>query len=74
MAYEKKELPDLADEDYMPSGKYSKNGTEGETKMINVPAKHLLYIYENSMCNQRVAKYIASNLDVILDQIKKESK
>lgn len=72
MPYEQKPISDLTDNDFMPSGKYSKAGSEGATKMIDVPAKYLLYVYENNMCNARVAKYIKDNLEVIKEQIKKE--
>lgn len=66
MAREIKPLPDLTDSDLMPTGKH-----KGE-KMEDIPAKYLLYIYENDMCNARVRKYIEDNLDVIKQQIKME--
>lgn len=72
MPYENKKIPDLTDTDMMPSGKYSKTGSEGATRMIDVPAKYLLYVYENNMCSARVRKYIENNLDAIKSQSKKE--
>lgn len=68
MSYESKPVKDLENNDLMPSGKY-----QGE-KMIDVPAKYLLYVFENNMCTVRVKDYIRKNLDVIKDQIKKEEK
>jgi uncharacterized protein (DUF3820 family) len=66
MAREYKPLPDLTDDDLMPSGKH-----KGE-KMQNVPASYLLYVYDSNMVNYRVRKYIEDNLDVIKQQAKKE--
>lgn len=55
----------LKDDDLMPMGKH-----KGD-KMQDVPAKYLLYIYENNMCsNERVKEYIESNLNVIKQQAK----
>ena len=65
MGREVKVIP-LEDDDEMPSGKH-----KGE-KMINVPAKYLLYVYENDMCSLRVKDYIERNLDVITQQAKTE--
>lgn len=55
----------LKDSDLMPMGKH-----KGD-KMIDVPAKYLIYIYENKMCtNQRVIDYIESNMEVLKQQAK----
>jgi uncharacterized protein (DUF3820 family) len=54
----------LGDDDSMPSGRYK------GTLMKDVPAKYLMYIYENDMCSDRVKEYIESNLDVIKQQVK----
>lgn len=56
----------LTDESPMPSGKHK------GMKMIDVPAAYLLYVYENKMCGERVAKYVEDNLDVIKEQIKQD--
>ena len=64
MARELKPLEPLKDSDEMPSGKHK------GMKMEDVPAKHLLYIYENEMCSERVKQYIIDNLDVIQQQAK----
>jgi len=66
MPYENKPIKPLEDSDLMPSGKY-----KGD-KMIDIPAKYLLYVYENNMCSNRVRDYIKENLNVIRDQAKKE--
>jgi hypothetical protein len=74
MAREIKDLPPLTDKDIIPSGKYKKGGLEGgETgvKMEDVPAKYLIYIYDNFMCDDRVRAYIDSNIDVIREQAKR---
>ncbi len=73
MAREYKQVPDLTDDDIIPSGKYAKGGAEGGTngtKMRDVPARYLLYIYDNDMCNARVRKYIEDNLDVLRQEAK----
>lgn len=59
-------LPDLTDENLMPTGKH-----KGD-KMIDVPAQYLLYVYENDMVGERVKKYIKSNLSVIKEQAKQK--
>lgn len=73
MAREFKPIPDLTDNDIIPSGKYAKGGLEGGangTKMIDVPAKYLMYVYDNNMCNARIRKYVEDNLDVLRQQAK----
>lgn len=58
----------LKDSDLMPIGKYK------GWVMEKVPAKYLLYMYENySDLNERVKEYIKSNLEVIKQQAKAES-
>lgn len=49
----------LTDESLMPWGKYK------GYQMINVPAKYLLYMYENNKCYGSVKDYIEDNLDFI---------
>lgn len=67
MPREFKQPEPLKDDDLMPSGKHK------GTKMQDVPAKHLLYIYENGYnINERVKQYIEANLDVIKQQAKSE--
>lgn len=56
----------LQDFDLMPSGKHK------GLKMEDVPAKYLLYIYENEMCSPKIKEYIESNLDIIKMQAKNE--
>ena len=64
--FKPKEVKALTDSDLMPSGKHM-----GE-KMEDVPAKYLMYIYDNNMCKPEVSLYIKENLDVILKQAKEE--
>lgn len=66
MPREFKQPEPLGDDDKMPSGKYK------DTLMKDVPAKYLLYIYENDMCSERVKEYITNNLDIIRLQAKSE--
>lgn len=62
--FKPKEIVALTDNDLMPSGKHQ------GIRMEDVPAKYLMYIYDNNMCNQLVKNYINDNLDVILEQAK----
>lgn len=66
MPREIKQLPPLGDEDKMPFGKH-----KGE-KLVNIPGKYLLYIYESGISdsNERVKAYIKENLEVIKQQAK----
>lgn len=57
----------LTDESLMPWGQY-----EGE-KMANVPAKYLLWLYENDKCDKAVKDYIEDNLDVLKEELKREN-
>lgn len=68
MPYESRKPAPLQDDSLMPSGKYK------DDKMIDVPAKYLLYVYENKMCSVLVEDYVIRNLDVIKDQAEKEDK
>lgn len=49
----------LTDNSLMPEGKYK------GTAMVNVPASHLLWVYENRQCSPEVRAYVEANLDVI---------
>lgn len=66
MAYEQKKLEPLTDSSLMPTGKH-----KGD-KMIDVPATYLMYIYDNDMCSLLVQHYIEENMEVILEQAKKD--
>ena len=57
----------LTDESLMPLGKY-----KGE-KMANVPASYLIWLYDENKCNRNVREYIDDNLDVIQEEIKRNS-
>lgn len=58
----------LNDNSEMPFGKYK------GTKMANVPADYLMYLYENGDLNGRsgrkVYRYIHNNLDAIKQELK----
>lgn len=58
----------LNDDSIMPWGKFK------GTKMGNVPAEYLLWLYENDKCDGPVKEYIEDNLDVIKIEIKRNSK
>lgn len=56
----------LTDESLMPWGQY-----EGE-KMANVPARYLMYLYDNNKCDKQVKDYIVDNMDVLKVEIERE--
>lgn len=57
----------LDDDSIMPWGKFK------GTKMGNVPAEYLLWLYENDKCDEPVREYIEDNLDVIRIEIKRNN-
>ena len=67
MAYEKKQLPDLTDNDSMPG-----SGKHAGTPMINVPADYLVYIYDNNMAGAQVRKYFEDNEAIIRKEAAKQ--
>lgn len=52
-------LYEVNDNTVMPFGKF-----KGE-KMANVPAKYLLWIYEQYWCVGAIKKYIKENLEIL---------
>lgn len=58
----------LNDDSIMPWGKYK------GTKLGNVPAEYLMWLYENDKCDKAVKEYIEDNLDVIQIEIKRNKK
>ncbi|MDR1223260.1 MAG: DUF3820 family protein [Tannerella sp.] len=54
----------LTDSSLMPFGRY-----KGE-KMANVPARYLMWLYDNKKCNDDVKGYIEDNMDVLKAEIK----
>ncbi|MCC8153253.1 MAG: DUF3820 family protein [Tannerellaceae bacterium] len=54
----------LNDRTPMPYGKYK------GTKMANVPASYLLWLYDNKKANIYIQEYIEDNWDVSQDEIK----
>lgn len=64
-----KDIQELTDDSLMPWGKYK------GTKMANVPAEYLLYIYRVTYNNTPheqypVSMYIHNNIDVLKSEIK----
>jgi uncharacterized protein (DUF3820 family) len=41
-------------------------GSHKGTKMTNVPAQYLLWLYENNKCSGEVKAYIIDNLDILI--------
>lgn len=56
----------LTDESQMPFGIHT-----GE-KLANVPAKYLMYLYDNNKLTDEVRAYIIDNLDVLKEEIKRQ--
>lgn len=38
-------------------------------KMANIPAKHLLFLYDNKKCSAKVKEYIEDNLKDLRDEV-----
>ena len=55
----------LTDNTPMPFGKYK------DVAMANVPANYLIWLYDNSKCNNEVLEYIIDNMEVLKNEIKK---
>ena len=49
----------------MPLGVYK------DCKMVNVPAKHLLDMYEKEDCSYQIRTYVQNNIDVLQMQAKR---
>jgi uncharacterized protein (DUF3820 family) len=58
----------LTDESPMPFGKYK------GTKLANVPASYLIWLYYNGLNPGSLKDYITDNLDVLKDEINKQAK
>lgn len=56
----------LTDKSEMPYGIH-----KGKT-MANVPAKYLIWLYDNQKCNGQVKAYIEDNIEVLREEIKRE--
>lgn len=54
----------LTDNDLMPWGIHQ------GTKMANVPADYLLYLYREGKCDRPVKEYIIDNLDALKAEVK----
>jgi len=53
----------MDDSSLMPFGKYK------GTKLANVPADYLIWLYDNGKCLGEIGKYIADNMDVLKSEI-----
>ncbi len=58
----------LSDESIMPN--WSK--AHGGKKMVNVPAKYLIWVYENNRCTPDVKDYVERNMDALQLDIKQQ--
>jgi len=56
----------LTDESPMPWGIHK------GTRMANVPASYLIYVYENEKCDYAVSKYILDNWDFLKMEAKEK--
>ena len=56
----------IEDTDIMPFGEH-----KGK-KMANVPAKYLIWLYEQSWLDKRYKDYIKDNMDVLMDELKNQ--
>ena len=54
----------LTDESLMPFGIHK------DTKMANVPASYLMWLWNNHKCSGDVQIYISQNLEVLQSEIK----
>jgi len=60
--------PVLTDESLMPYGQHK------DKRMIDVPAKDLLWLYDNNRCSKSVLAYVIDNWDVLCKQAKRAPK
>ncbi len=58
----------LKDSSLMPTGKYA------GIKMANVPASHLIWIYENNRATISVRTYVKENLELLTIEASYEDK
>lgn len=58
----------LDDSSLMPFGKYK------GTKLANVPASYMLFIYENYQLHENLKEYIKKNKDVLLAEVKRAAR
>lgn len=56
----------MTDDSLMPYGKY-----KGK-KMANVPARYLMWLYDNNKCSDAVLKYIIKNMQEIKEELNDE--
>jgi hypothetical protein len=58
-------IPELTDQSLMPIGEH-----KGK-KLANVPARYLLYIFENFTLHDNLKAYIRKNKDVLEAEVKR---
>lgn len=58
----------LDDTSLMPFGKYK------GTKLANVPASYLLFIYDNYQLHENLKEYIKKNKDVLQAEVKRAAR
>ena len=59
-------ISELKDNDLMPDkGKYK------GTAMVNIPARYLLWLFDNVLCTDGVRLYIKNNLSDLREETKK---
>ena len=58
----------MDDSSLMPFGKYK------GTKLANVPADYLIWLYDNGKCFGEIGKYIVDNMDVLKSEIALKNK
>jgi uncharacterized protein (DUF3820 family) len=58
-------LPELTDQSLMPFGQH-----KGE-KLANIPARYMLYIFENFQLHDNLKAYIKKNKDVLEAEVKR---
>lgn len=59
---------EMTDESIMPFGKYK------GTKIANVPAGYLIWLYDSGLNNGPIKDYIIDNMDVLKSEIKRIKK
>lgn len=58
----------MDDSSLMPFGKYK------GTKLANVPASYLLFVYENYQLHENLKEYIKKNKDVLEAEVKRAAR
>ena len=59
-------MPKLTDSDIITFGIHVGK------KLIDVPAKYLIFLFDNNKCNKELRAYIKDNMNVLRDEIRRE--